>query len=365
MALLETHYPVRMPTTTATSTAWQSTLQAVGDYVAVVRQAEEPATITSVDILVDFYATGSLDTVRIGLQSVNSSGEPTGTWLGFVDKTCTTGNFPYFSYSSHTLGTSVTLTRGQLYAIVVHAQSGTWSGSLYFRTNDNYYVDTEGRQAFPYMVQKIAGSITKSNAAGCFTHCCSSSTRTYGQPHKPSSIASISSTSTPNEIGNYFRIPTGIGTSYSVLGVRLFIALATGIGTFNITLYDSVNTVLQQVSFTCNQVVGGTSSLLQRDFYFDETTLTALTPGSYYRVAISATNTAAIGSMALINFPTTLGMTAYTGASGTYVYTSRSGSGAWTDVAGQMHVMKLIITDVIGSAGSSGGGPLVGGRLVN
>lgn len=353
MALLETHFPIRMPTTTATSTAWQSTLQAIGDYVAIVRQAEEPATITSVDVLVDFYSTGGSDIVRVGLQSVNSSGEPSGTWLGYVDRACNTSNFPYFSYSNHALGTSVTLTRGQQYAIVVFALSGTWSGSLYFRTNDNYYVDTEGRQAFPYMVQKIAGTVTKSNAAGCFTHCCSSSTRTYGQPHKPDTVASISNASTPNEIGNYFRIPTGVSTSYSVLGIRLFIALATGVGTFNVTLYDSANTVLQQVSFTCNQVVGGTSSLLQRDFYFDEASLSSLTPGSYYRVAVSATNSTAIGAMAKINFPTSLGMTAYTGANGTCIYTSRSGSGAWTDVPGQMLVMKAIISDVTGGGGGT------------
>lgn len=351
MALLETHYPVRMPTTTATSTAWQSTLQAVGDYVAVVRQAEEAATITTVSVLVDFFVTGATDIVRVGIQSVNSSGEPSGTWLGFVDKTRDTANFTWFSYSTHTLGSGVSVTRGQLYAIVVQALSGTWSGSQYFRTNDNYYVDIEGRQAFPYMVQKIAGSVAKSNAAGCFTHCCASSTRTYGQPHKPASITSISSSSSPNEIGNYFRIPTGAGSSYSVLGIRLFIALTNSAGTFDVNLYTSSGTLLQQVSFTCSQIVGGTSSLLQRDFYFDEATLSSLTPGSYYRCAISATNAIGIGDMAQITFPSALGMTAYTGADGTYVYTSRTGSGAWTETAGQMHVMKLIISDITGGSG--------------
>ena len=352
MAQLDVYFPTRLPVTTATSTAWQSTLQALNDYVAIVRQAEEAATITSVQILVDFFSTGSSDVVRIGLQSVNSSGEPSGTWLGYVDKTCTTGNFPYFNFSSHTLSASVSLTRGQLYAIVVQAQSGTWSGSLYFRTNDNYYVDIEGRQAFPYMVQKIAGSVAKSNAAGCFIHSCSSATKTYGQPHKPSSITSISSSSSPNEIGNYFRLPTGLGTSYTLLGVRLFIAMTNSAGTFDITLYDTSNTVLQQVSFTCSNVVGGMTTLAQRDFYFDEASLTALVPGTYYRVAIKATNATGIGAMAYIDFPT-LGMTAYTGVDGTCQYTSRAGTGAWTEVSGRMHVMKLILNDVAGGSSSS------------
>jgi hypothetical protein len=355
MSQLDVYFPARLPVTTATSTAWQSTLQAVGDYVAIVRQAEEPATITSVEIYVDFYTTGSSDTVRVGLQSVNSNGEPSGTWLGYVDKICTTGNFPYFGFSSHTLGTSVSLTRGQLYAIVIQAQSGTWSGSLYFRTNDNYYVDIEGRQAFPYLVQKIAGTVGKSNAAGCYIHSCSSSTKTYGQPHKPNSITSISSASSPNEIGNYFRLPTGLGTSYTLLGVRLFIAMTNSAGTFDITLYDTANTVLQQVSFTCSNVVGGMTTLAQRDFYFVQTTLTSLTPGTYYRVAVKASNATGIGDMASIDFPSALGMTAYTGVNGSCQYTSRAGSGAWTDVSGRIHAMKLILNDVTGSAGSSSG----------
>jgi hypothetical protein len=365
MALLEVHYPTRMPTTTATSTAWQSTLQAVGDYVAIVRQAEEPAVINAVHGYLDYFSTGSGDIVRVGIQSVNASGEPSGTWLAFADKTCTTANFPYFSFFSHTLSSTTTLTRGQLYAVVIQALSGTWNGSLYFRTNDNYYVDTEGRQAFPYMVQKIAGSVSKSNASGCFIHSCSSSTRMYGQPHKPNQLTSLSNTSSPDEIGNYIRIPTGVGSAYSILGVRLFIAMTNSAGTFDITLYNSSNTVLQQASFTCSQVVGGTTSLLQRDFYFDEASLTALVPGTYYRLAVKATNATGIGVMAYIDMPTTLGMTAYTGADGTCVYTSRAGGGAWTDTGGRMLCMKAIISDVTGSAGASGGGPLVGGRLIN
>lgn len=353
MALLETHFPTRLPITTATSTAWQSTLQAVGDYVAIVRQAEEPAVINAVQGYVDFFSTGSSDVVRVGLQSVNSSGQPSGTWLAYVDKTCTTANFPYFSFFSHTLSSTTTLTRGQLYAIVIQALSGTWSGSLYFRTNDNYYVDIEGRQAFPYMVQKIAGTVGVANAAGCYIHSCSSSTRMYGQPHKPGQLSSLSSSSTPNEVGNYIRIPTGAGSAYSILGARLFIAMTNSAGTFDLTLYDASNTVLQQASFTCSQVVGGTTSILQRDFYFDEASLTSLSPGTYYRLAIKATNATGIGVIGYTNVPSTLGMTAYTGADGTCVYTSRSGSGSWTDTTGQILCMKAIISDVAGGGSSS------------
>jgi len=82
-------------------------------------------------------------------------------------------------------------------------------------------------------------------------------------------------------------------------------------------------------------------------------------------MAIKATNATAIGAMGSLVVPASLGMTAYTGANGTFIYTSRSGTGAWTDVSGQIHLMRLLISDVTGSAGASGGGPLVGGRLVN
>lgn len=365
MAQLDAVFPARLPITNSVNTAAQTTLQAIGDYVAVIRQAEEAATITGVSIHVDTHSGGTGSFVRVGLQSVGSNGHPSGTWLGFVDKERTNANFPLFGPTTHTLGSSVSLTRGQLYAIVAEALSGTWSSGTNFRTNDNYYVSVENDLAFPYLANKVAGVTAKSTGSGAYTHACVSSTRMYGTPHNPQNVASISSASTPNEIGNYFRLPTGIGSSYSVVGVRLFIAMTNSAGTFDITLYDNASTVLQQVSFTCSNVVGGATSIYQRDFYFDESSLTALTPGSYYRIAIKATNATAIGGMGSIVVPTSLGMTAYTGASGTFVYTSRTGSGSWTDVSGQIHLMRLLLSDVTGSAGSSGGGPLVGGRLVN
>lgn len=353
MAQLDVIFPAKLPITNSVNTAAQTTLQAIGDYVAVIRQAEEAATITGVSIFVDVHSGGTGSFVRVGLQSVGSNGHPSGTWLGYVDKERTNANFPLFGPTTHTLGSSVSLTRGQLYAIVAEALSGTWSSGTNFRTNDNYYVGIENDLAFPYLANKVAGVTSKSNGSGAYTHSCVSSTRMYGTPHNPQNVASISSASTPNEIGNYFRLPTGISTSYSVLGVRLLIALTDSAGTFDLTLYDSSNTVLQQVSFTCSNVVGGATSMYQRDFYFDESSLTALTPGTYYRIAIKATNATAIGGMGSISIPTSLGMTAYTGVDGTYIYTSRTGSGSWTNVSGQMHLMRLLLSDVTGGGGGT------------
>lgn len=355
MAQVDFIYPARLPITNSVNTAAQSTLQAIGDYVAIIRQAEEAATITGVSIHVDSHSAGTGSYVRVGLQSVGSNGYPSGTYLGYVDKERTNANFPLFGPTTHTLGTSVNLTRGQLYAIVAEALSGTWSGATNFRTNDNYYVQVENDLAFPYLANKINGVTSRSNGSGAYTHSCVSATRMYGTPHNPQNITSISSASSPNEIGNYFRLPTGMSTSYTVLGVRLYIAMTDSAGTFDITLYDTSNTVLQQVSFTCSNVVGGTTSMLQRDFYFDEATLTALTPGTYYRIGIKASNSTAIGGMGYLSIPTSLGMTAYTGIDGTFVYTSRTGTGAWTDTAGQIHLMRLLINDVTGSAGISSG----------
>ena len=366
MARLDVIYPARLPITNSVNTAAQTTLQAIGDYVAVIRQAEEAATITGVSIHVDTHSGGTGNIVRVGIQSVGANGHPSGTYLGSVDKDRTNANFPLFGPTTHTLGTSVSLTRGQLYAIVAEALSGTWSGAANFRTNDNYFVSSENDLSFPYLANKVAGSLSKSNGTGAYTHSCVSSTTMYGTPHNPANVTSISSASSPNEIGNYFRLPTGIGTSYAVLGVRLYIGMTNSAGTFDITLYDSASTVLQQVSFTCDQVVGNTTGGAQRDFYFDEASLTALTPGTFYRIGIKATNATAIGGMASIYVPTSLGMTAYTSPNGSFIYTSRTGSGAWTDVTGQMHLMRLLISDVTGgSAGPSGGGPVVGGRLIN
>lgn len=101
MANILTAYPSDVPQFTSTSTTnW--TIQGPGDYVAVIRQAEEDATITSVSGYHDLI-TGTPGTVRVGIQSLNT---PFSTTVTFTAAS-TSCNGTFSGGTALTVGTPV------------------------------------------------------------------------------------------------------------------------------------------------------------------------------------------------------------------------------------------------------------------
>ena len=444
MADITYHYPELLPLPTSTTYS-NTTLQAIGDYYAVIRQAEEDAIITKIAGYCDLI-TGSPGVMRVGIQSINVafsttvtftatttscngtfsggtaltvgtpvvfsttgslpaaitagttyyvvsatttvitvastyggtaitfatagtgthtlstlSGIPSGTWIAYQDTTVgtsTSGSYTNFTMFNVTLTSgnvaTTNLTRGQVYAIVIQAQSGTWNSTNSFRT----WVDVGqvGSMAtvFPY-TYGIANGATQAKSTNALTHLLTvgSSTKWYGLSFTTSNIASFNSTATPNEYGNVFVVPTGTCTSYKVAGVSLPIGLTNSATTsYNLTLYDSSSTVLQQTSFN-NRDMFAVTTLGLRSYYFTGT-LATLTPGTTYRIALSATSsTAGFGSFNALNFGVNQ-QSGFVGAGGTYYYTTRAG-GAWTDTTTSALGMKIIIQDMTSTGGSSSG----------
>jgi hypothetical protein len=442
MADLTYHYPELLPLPTSTTFSPQ-TLQAVGDYYSVIRQAEEDAIITKVSGYCDIV-TGTVGTMRVGIQSINTafsttvtftaastscngtftggtalvvgtpvvfsnsggalpaaitagttyyvvstsstiitvaatyggtaitfatagtgthtlstlSGIPSGTWIAFQDAvvgSSGSGSFTNFSTFNVTLTSgnvsTTNLTRGQVYAIVMQAQTGTWSGAASFRTWTDVGQTGSMATAFPY-TYGIANGATVGKSTSSVTHllAAGSSTKWYGITFTSSNIASFNSGATPNEYGNVFVLPTGSCTSFKVSGIHIPIGLTnSATTTYNLTLYDSANTVLQQTSFNNRDTFSQTTIILRT--YFFTGTLATLTPGTTYRIALSATNASAgFGSFNALNFGVNQ-QSGLVGTGGSYYQTTRTGSGAWTDTTTAAVGMKVIIQDMTASGG--------------
>ena len=442
MADITYHYPELLPLPTSTTFSNQ-TLQAVGDYYSVIRQAEEDAIITKVSGYCDLI-TGTPGVMRVGIQTINTafsttvtftatttscngtfsggtaltvgtpvvfsttgalpaaitagttyyvvsattsvitvaatyggtaitfatagtgvhtlstlSGIPSGTWIAYQDTTVgasASGSYTNFTMWNVTLTSgnvaTTNLTRGQVYAIVMQAQSGTWNGTNNFRTWLDVTQTGSMATTFPY-TYGIAAGATQAKSTNATTHllAAGSSTKWYGATFTTSNIASFNSTASPNEFGNVFVLPTGTCTSFKVAGVSLPIGLTNSTTTtYNLTLYDASSTVLQQTSFN-NRDTYASTTLGLRTYLFTGT-LATLTPGTTYRIALSATNaTAGFGNFNAVNFGVNQ-QSGIVGAGGTYYYTTRAG-GAWTDTTTSALAMKVIVQDMTSTGGGS------------
>ena len=349
MANINLVYPNELAMhTTNTSTTW--TVQGATDYMAVLRHAEEDATITSVSGYSDLI-TGTPGTIRIGIQSVSSSGIPSGTWLGYGDFTADTTNFPNATSFKKTLSSNATITRGMMYAIVAAAQSGTWDVSNNQRfTSAAGAAVGESARASSY-TYGIINAVTQSKSSTALTLnlACSSSTVQYALAGTSASIASWSTASAIDERGVLFNLPASTFTSYKVAGIRFVCGPTNSAATWDMVLYDSGGTVLQSASFT-NTGIYNITTVLLREFYFTNSTLTALTPGSDYRLVIKATH-ASLGCMVYNEFTGPSDIGALVG--GTYSLTTRADAGSWTNTNTKTMPMKLILRDVTSTAGGA------------
>jgi hypothetical protein len=355
MAKVRAHIPTDIPMLSSSGGPTSKTLQAVGDYMAVICQAEEDATITRVTGYVN-ARNGTPGTTRVGIQSVvTTTGLPSGTWLGSVDLTTDITNFPATTVKEWTLSSNATVTRGQYYAIVIQALSGSWSTATDNLQLYSYQGTGVGPSlaVFPYVydvINGVAGTKTTTALVPCVG--CGSSTTQYRIAHKPTSVSSWNSGSTPNQRGIKFKLPASSVSSFKIDGVRMAVGPTNSASTWDLNLYDASNNILQNRSFT-NQEAYNVATLLIRDYYFDESTLTALSPNTDYRIAIQATS-ATLGCMTYIELASATDCTSAFIPNGTYCSTTRTGTGAWTDTTTAWFPMQLIIDDLTVSA--SGGG---------
>ena len=358
MARVDLIHPWFLPQPTTTSNSGNRTIRAIGDYVAVIRQAEAADTITKVGFYHDARGTNATPgTVRVGIQSVNTSGDPSGTWLGYSEYTADSTNFPNFTginLSITAVGTA-SVTRGQLYAIVVYAQSGTWDATNSISITTIFAGAGQNITAFPTM-KSVANSVVSNNngsqpSANMY---CESSTATYGNPQvTPSSQASYNSGGTPDEIGVKFSLESSWTTNFNILGIQGILGVTNSAATATLKLYNSVDTLLQSKSFLASEITAGNAGALLRTLFFDTATLENLTPGSTYRITLEATN-ASLGFSTIlqVSFPNNTVVRSFVGT-GTYMRTERTNAGAWTDTDTIVPAWKLIISAATASA--SGG----------
>lgn len=331
------------PATPAVASA--ALLNGAGEYDAIILTAKEDMAITHVGFRIN-AASGGVPNYRI--ETVDSSGLPSGT-LWATNTEVTAPSAPGTGLSVYALTATANISRGQVFCVKGSYSSGT---SLNFTTIAGILSVVQQ----PYRVSNT-GTPTKStfNCWGAVLG--SSSTQFYciDQFLPVTSIANGTITNTNGRAdGARFQVPF----KCRVIGMRRFNGSA--IGDYNVLLQDDSNNELGSTSTAQDGDYTGGTTAGERVHFFDNAI--TLSTGTWYRLCVEPTSGTTVG-FGDFSIPNTNYLSACPGGANFY-YTTRS-SGIWTDTQTRVPLIDLLIDQIDdGAGGSSGGGPLIGGRLV-
>lgn len=342
-------------------------LDGSGDMIALPFMAESTDAITGVYV----YHNLSYDptpTYKVSLQELDANGKPSGTILGGGSPASATFNAVSLGWGTDevnlvTLDNSYTPFVGQFLVAVIEYDSGTINSSNRTRL---YYSQSKGvtPEKFPYYNSASSGStwtvsITTYQGLGAYATASSS----YGLMPLSLGVQSFSSSSSPNEYGVKFTVPSHYA-SYKIR--QVWIPVGTLGGDFSITLYSGGATTdktalhsvaydedwfVQQYGTTCVNLGGSDDSV--------NSTLQTLTGGNTYRIAIKADTTTSL-SVRKWEFPSSALRAAMCCDSNT-VLSTRSGTGDWTDDDTMVMPFAFVLEDIVASGG--GGSAFTGIRV--
>jgi hypothetical protein len=328
-----------------------------------VFRVQETTTITSISFLVS-AVNGSPGTIRGGIKNVNTTAgtvtADTTTWAGTNTAFGTATTWTAGAWKTITLGTSLSVTRGDVYAIWLQPSTGTWSVGNDDISIQRSYTNIQILDRAPYGIQANGSTTVSKNAVTtpCFMY--HSSTKSYGWPFTSATDigAAIDSGSSPDEFGLRFRLPSSSCSSYSVAGVLVSGLLGTG--DWDLVLYDSNGTTeLQNITIDKDQIYNAAS--YPHHVYFNETTLSALLPNTYYRVTLRPTSATSMGTTHYWTLKSAGDRNALVDQAADINWCERTNAGAWTDTDTRLPVLQLIITDMTATAsGGLAANPLAG-----
>lgn len=326
------------------------TLSATTNDVGFIFQMPEAATITTIGWR-QGTLTGTPGTLRVGLQGVSTTtGLNDGTYIGgatnFVDYTgWAAGNNGTFI--THTLPTSVSLTRGQLVCLYLKPQAvGTWNGTNNV-TVTRSLSDVRKSVVRPYNIAN--GAIVSEFNPRIFL--LRSSTKSYGYPLQNYAKGALTSATNPDEIGFAFTLGSSYFSTYQVAGIRFVNSVTASTSSFNLVLYNNT-TALQTVSYDTDQTYRFADNT--HEIYFTDTTLATLNTGTEYIIGQKATTTTASACQpAYITCPTNGDISAF--SSETIRYGERQGTGAWSFTNNtRLPLVNLLIKSTAFTGGSGG-----------
>ncbi len=289
---------------------------------------------------------------RVTIQTVDGSGNPTGTDVGSTTTTFTPSSANDGKTVWIALANSYSPARGTFFAVVIENDANTSTNGITISLRCAENIDFS--MVLPYASSYASSAWTKTSSGfrtplfGVRT-----SSKRYGLMFE--SVADRTVTSSGHRSCMGFTVPTSVCSTYKVAGLIARNRLNSGTGILGI--WDTSGTLLTagtSLDLDITRAAAGTSV---RQSFFDDSTLPTLNAGTKYYIGWEhngstvgwgvATLTSADDRLMLSEFGTDV------------CYASWNGS-AWTETTTDFPRGKILLTDLTFSGGS-GGAILMGG----
>lgn len=334
-----------------TSMSTVMTYDATGDRCAVVGMVTKTGTVTAVEFRTGTVSTAGA-TFQIQLETVDGSGNPSGTpYATGASGTVVvaTSDDNVFKSVSINSGSGVTVTKGDMIAIVLSVSSGT-PNTVVLTGPPTVLYNIYG--IFPYILTDTAGSWAKTTSGGTVSMALNyGGTYEYFDGIVPISAGNVPTVGNGNERALKLVAPAPM----RVTGARAFLSNVTAGANFRICLYDSTPTLLAEClngadfdgDHMCSATNDGWCS-------FNFNTEITLTSGATYYLSVYQ-KTANNLSLLDMQCPSNGYLNALTTQSTSTILATRSGgSGSFSDTNTTVPLIQLVCDGIDNGAGSGG-----------
>lgn len=344
---------------TAATVAMQTlmTFDSAADRLALITMIPKTGTLTAIEFRTGTVSTAGA-TFQVQLEGVASDGTPNGTiYTANANGTVvvSTANDNVFKSVAINGGTGVTVTKGDMVAIVLTVSSGT-PNTVQIAVAPNTIHNMLGD--FPYLVNDTAGSWAKVTS-----NLCAPFVLDYGGTYEyMDGGCPINSVSSPaigngNERGLRFVAPAPM----RVKGVRVFLSNVAAGADFRVVLYDSTPTKLIETlhnggsgaDFDGDHMVSATNDGWAT-FMFGATQ--ELTKDSVYYLTVYQKTANAIAVFEGVVTDNGYLSAFTTGTVDFYLATRSGGSGAFSTNTTTVPCIQIICDGIDDGTGSGGGG---------
>ncbi len=337
----------------------QWTFNATGQYIVNVFTAEKTMTITQLGMCVS-SSTGT-PPVRIAMWQYTGGRDlppnPLTTKI-YTDPNpiSVTAGITQPTFIWWNLTTPQVITRGTTIAIGLETY-GTWSGGLSLvSTQDQSKRDYTLMSGQPY-------ARTWTQNTGPFRFGVASTTESYGYPVQTSTLANRNNTFS----GTAFTIPTSMGGTCLLQGILAPLSAESSFINLSLRLYNATSyppTLITSRSFADGSTTSWLNAMNQDagQVYFPFDTPQTLTTGVKYAVGFNHSG----NNFNLARFTFNRAQDANCLSDiPSFGLEADSTLTTWTESGTVRYAMSLDVTDFTPATGASGGGPVIGGRLIN
>ena len=341
-------------------------LDAAGEWVAMCFCAEATISVKKAGFRLNAATnTSATSKVTISVETINTStGEPSGTAI--VTQQVDSDTLAV-GWNEITFTTAGTINAGTIYALKINADTG-WDTSPLTSITVVYAISNVAESFLPYTSTFATARINNRHNETFYLIDNAGTPKVYGWPLQPNTGYNLDSSLV--EVGNKFRIPTTVCSTYKLLGIRYTgDPGANATPEVKIAVYDwnsgNNSTALESTIMSPLASASPTATGVFEMYFDNPPTLTA---GSDYIAAVG-TNDATSATVPMQ--VRVMGIDddhkpALWDQTSNYIYdrvSRTSATGSWTTTADEVCLLHLIL-DVATLPSGGGAYPIFGGMVV-